>query len=339
MHIIALTSMLVAWAALPREPTNAGSRTPPRLRRLTIAIGLLGAGWLGLRFHRVLAWCFLDQRGFQGFVTREATVLYDYSGLDDLVEFVHTTPLVAIVTSTVWNALHAAPFLGMFQAPLLAGALLATVIVAWRSLEESSLARLAIVLFAGVAGHFVWWASFPFRPQRHLTVISVLTCCAVGCGFGLTRFAWRSSADETRRQSPLLERLAFASLCAASLPHLFILFGGWKELRAYRNEQTTTAAAVQRLAAEYPDASFCGIGWWVPREQTYLAPQSVKWCNLERVAPNAPGRRIVISSANLLHLDEENLRNDRCPTLLERIGRFEIRGCDGFDQGRAHRSS
>jgi hypothetical protein len=135
--------------------------------------------------------------------------------------------------------------------------------------------------------------------------------------------------------------LAVGSLCAAAVPTLVTAFSGWNELRQYRSEQMATAAALRRLHTEYPDAAFCGAGWLVPREQAYLAPADVELCNLRRVAPDAPGRRILMLSTNLWSPRKSDVShaNERCTALLQRLGRFEFRGCDGFDPGRRHSGS
>ncbi|MNC98818.1 hypothetical protein D3C83_168900 [compost metagenome] len=64
-------------------------------------------------------------------------------------------------------------------------------------------------------------------------------------------------------------------------------------------------------------------------------------CNLRKARPAAPGRRILMLSTNLwpLRKDYVSKANERCTTLLQRLGRFEFRGCDGFDPGRPRSGS
>lgn len=327
MHIVSLACMLLVWAVLPADGAPALPRCRARLRRTAAALALLAAGWFGLWFNRVAAWLLLDAQAFHRFVASESHLLNEQGGAAKALSFLQTAPLLRVVREVVWNALHAAPFLGLALAPLLAAVVLGTTILAWRSRATSSLARLALVLIGGIAGHSVWWVSRPWPPQRHLTAIAVLACFAAGCGFGLAA----AGSNESKRPR-LLWRLALVLLGAAGATNVLPLLDGWGELRQYRSEQVAAAAALQRLAAEYPGASFCGVGWWVPREQTYLAPPSVELCDLADVGKDEPGRRILVLATNLWNLRKERISNanERCPKLLERVGRFEFRACDGF---------
>jgi hypothetical protein len=330
MHIIPLIGMVVVWAVLPRDDAD----TPPqaRSRRFAIALGLLAAGWFGLRFNRLLAGLFLDGAAYQTFVANETLSINENSGTAILL----STPLSELplyLTKTIlWNGLRSIRYLGVLQGPLLALGLIATAAVARRRVRQSSLARLAVVLLAGTAAHFAWWASETYHTTRHLTPIAVLACFALGCGFGLAWIALNLGAASASR-----ERLAWggalALFCIAGAPDLFTGLRGWSELREHRNQQVNAAAALERLAAKYPDASFCGSGWYVPRELTYLAPAGVKFCSVIAVRPSTPGPRILMLASNLwpaYRKEEVRAADERCTAPIERIGRFEFRGCDGF---------
>jgi hypothetical protein len=331
MHVVPLAAMVVAWVVFPADHPDTAAGATPRLRRLAIALGLLAAGWCGLRFNRILAWLLLDGGAFDTFVGNETAFIDKRSGIATLLSNPLASPR-AFVKLIVWNALRSVPFLGVLQAPMMAAGLVATAVIAWRSARQSSVARLALVFLAGAAAHFTWWVCVPSPPTRHLTVVAALACFAMGCGFGLPWGGLGSSTAGTVHRSRIAWGAALGLLCAAGASGPFGALGAWGELREYRSQQQGAAAALDRLAGKYPDAAFCGSGWWVPRELTYLAPAGTEYCDLNAVRHDAAGRRILMLSSNLWPPRKDTVRAaaKRCPIALEQVGRFGFRACDGF---------
>lgn len=333
MHLVPLVAMVLTWAALPSEVGTTVPGSAPRLRRLAIALGLLAAGCFGLCLNRVLVWVFLNGEAVESFVANETALLSAKSGTAALASSRLTTLPHLLAKSIARNPGRARDFLGDgLQVAAMLAALIATAVAALQSTRQSSVARLGLVFFVGAAAHFIWWVSLPAAPTRHLTPVPGLVCFAVGCGFGLWWVGVRPTPADAHRRRRIAWSVALALLCAVGTPRLSAALGAWNELREYRNQQLIAAAVLNRLVAEYPDAAFCAPGWWVPRDLTYLAPEGTKYCDLNAVGHDAPGRRILMLSRNLwpLHYEKVRAADERCNIPLERVGRFEFRGCDGF---------
>jgi hypothetical protein len=332
MHIIPLAAMAAMWAALPLDRRDSTPATRARLRRLGLALVLIAAGWLGLRLNRMLAWLVLDGATFRNVLASENALL---EGRVPALPSLRPAELFAFAKIFSWNCLRAVPFLGgALQAPMTFVLLVTTALTARRFAAESSLARLALVLLAGAAAHFGWWV-MSSAAFRHLTPVAGLAWLALGCGLGLSWLDLRRHAAGTFARHGLLWGCLLALLCVAGAPNLVAALGGWKELRDHKNEQLSATAALERLVEGYPDAAFCSSGWYVPRELTYLAPAHIATCDLHVVQPSAAGRRILLRATNLWPAGKEKVERtlERCPSRIERVGRFEFRACDGLQPG------
>jgi hypothetical protein len=336
MHAVPLAAMVLLFVMLPADASDGSAAAPSRRGRVAIALGLLAAGWCGLRFNRGLAWLFLDGQAFRGFADRETASLARASGMTGLLSIAPARLPLWLLRTVTWNALRAVQFLGgAVQGTMIVAALVATALAAWRAVRRCPLARLTLVLLAGAGAHLAWWACAPSHPTRRLTAVAGLACFALAGGLALWHGA-RDANPARRRPRARIWWGALGLLCAAGAPNLLAALGGWSALREYRNEQHGAAAALERLAAAHPDAAFCSPGWYVPRELTYLAPDGVRYCDLNAVGSAAPGRRILMRSSTLwpeLRRDTVRAAGARCTVALERVGRFEFRGCDGFRRG------
>ncbi len=330
MHLIPLVAMVVTWALMPSGDFSAASQpTSARRRRAAIGLSLLAAGWCGFWFNRALAWIFLDGAAFRDFATQETQFLIAHNPAAALLS-VPGAALPGVLTDALLrNAPRAFDlFGGRLQVAVTLAGLLATGAVALRQVRQCAIARLGLVLIAGAAAHFTWWVCQPEPRSHHLTPVPGLACFALGCGFGL----WRPSMTDAYRWRQVKWGATLALVCAVGAPRVVGALGGWGELREYRNQQINAAATLGRLAGEYPDAAFCAPGWWVPRQLTYLAPADTRYCDINRLSRDAPGRRILMLATNLwpTELDDVRAAAARCTVPLGRDGRFEFRGCDGF---------
>ncbi len=330
MHVIPLVAMVVAWAVLPSgDGGTASTPTMRRRRRFTVGLSVLAAAWCGFWFNRALAWTFLDRAAFTQFATQETQFLIAHNPAAVLLSVPRSALPGVLTNALLQNAPRAFDlFGGQLQFAVTLAGLVAAGAVALRQGRRHAIARLGLVFTAGAVAHFLWWVCLPDSRSHHLTPVFGLVCFALGCGFG----SWHPSGSDGPRWRQVAWGAALALVCAVGAPRVVGALGAWGELRAYRNQQINAAATLRRLAGEYPDATFCAPGWWLPRQLMYLAPEDTRYCNLNRFSRDAPGRRILMLSTNLwpMELDDVRAAAARCTMPLGRDGRFEFRGCDDF---------